>query len=37
MIGKLCPITFGTKFIMNPANHWMSRVTTYPFHVLAGA
>ena len=30
-------IAFGTKFIMDPANHRMSRVNTYPFRVLAGA
>lgn len=27
----------GTKFIMGPANHRVSSITTYPFHVFGGA
>lgn len=37
MIGKFCAIASGTQFIMGPANHRMSSVTTYPFHVFEGA
>ncbi len=29
-------IASGTKFIMGPANHRMSSVTTYPFRVFGG-
>ena len=36
IIGKFCAIASGTKFIMGPANHRMSSVTTYPFHVFGG-
>lgn len=35
-IGKFCSIASGTKFIMGPANHRISSVTTYPFHVFGG-
>lgn len=37
VIGKFCAIASGTKFIMGPANHRMSSVTTYPFSVFGGA
>lgn len=36
IIGKFCAIASGTKFIMGPANHRISSVTTYPFHVFGG-
>ncbi len=36
IIGKFCCIASGTKFIMGPANHRMSSVTTYPFNVFGG-
>lgn len=36
VIGKFCSIASGTKFIMGPANHRISSVTTYPFHVFGG-
>ena len=36
IIGKFCAIAAGTKFIMGPANHRISGVTTYPFHVFGG-
>lgn len=37
IIGKFCSIASGTKFIMGPANHRISSVTTYPFNVFGGA
>lgn len=37
MIGKLCQIASGAKFIMGPANHRISSATTYPFNVFGGA
>lgn len=37
IIGKFCAIASGTIFIMGPANHRMSSVTTYPFNVFGGA
>ncbi len=37
VIGKFCAIASGTKFIMGPANHRVSSVTTYPFAVMGGA
>ena len=37
IIGKFCSIASGTQFIMGPANHRTSSVTTYPFHVFGGA
>ncbi len=37
VIGKFCAIASGTKFIMGPANHRLSSVTTYPFNVFGGA
>lgn len=36
IIGKFCAIAAGTKFIMGPANHRTSSVTTYPFAVFGG-
>lgn len=36
IIGKFCAIASGTKFIMGPANHRISSVTSYPFHVFGG-
>lgn len=36
IIGKFCSIAQGTRFIMGPANHRISSVTTYPFHVFGG-
>lgn len=36
VIGKFCSIASGTKFIMGAANHRISSVTTYPFHVFGG-
>lgn len=37
IIGKFCQIASGTKFIMGPANHRTSSVSTYPFNVFGGA
>lgn len=37
LIGKFCAIASGTKFIMGPANHRTSSVSTYPFAVFGGA
>lgn len=37
VIGKFCAIASGTTFIMGPANHRISSVTTYPFNVFGGA
>ncbi|MFR3469908.1 MAG: CatB-related O-acetyltransferase [Oscillospiraceae bacterium] len=36
IIGKFCQIASGAKFIMGPANHRISSVTTYPFSVFGG-
>lgn len=36
LIGKFCAIASGVRFIMGPANHRVSSVTTYPFHVFGG-
>ena len=36
IIGKFCSIASGTTFIMGPANHRISSVTTYPFQVFGG-
>ena len=36
VIGKFCSIASGVKFIMGPANHRISSVTTYPFNVFGG-
>ena len=37
IIGKFCSIAAGTQFIMGPANHRTSSVSTYPFQVFGGA
>lgn len=37
IIGKFCAIASGTKFIMGPANHRTSSISTYPFAVFGGA
>lgn len=37
IIGKFCCIGSGARFVMGPANHRMSSVTTYPFAVFGGA
>ena len=37
VIGKFCSIASGAQFIMGPANHRISSVTTYPFNVFGGA
>lgn len=37
IIGKFCAIASKTQFIMGPANHRISSVTTYPFNVFGGA
>lgn len=37
IIGKFCMIASKVKFMMGPANHRLSSVTTYPFHVFGGA
>ena len=36
VIGKFCAIAAGVTFIMGPANHRTSSVTTYPFNVFGG-
>ena len=36
IIGKFCSIASKTKFIMGPANHRISSITTYPFNVFGG-
>lgn len=36
IIGKFCAIASGTQFIMGSANHRISSVSTYPFHVFGG-
>ena len=36
IIGKFCSIACGTQFIMGPANHRISSVTTYPCAVFGG-
>lgn len=37
VIGRFCAIASGVKFIMGPANHRVSSVSTYPFAVFGGA
>ena len=37
IIGKFCAIGAGTRFLMGPANHRISSVSTYPFSVFGGA
>lgn len=34
VIGKFCSIASGVKFIMAPANHRMTSISTYPFAVF---
>ena len=34
VIGKFCAIARGAKFIMNGANHKLSGISTYPFHIF---
>lgn len=36
IIGKFCQIASGTRFIMGPANHRITSVTTYSFNVFGG-
>ena len=36
VIGEFCSIASGATFIMGPANHRISSVTTYPFNVFGG-
>lgn len=36
IIGRFCSIASGVKFIMGSANHRLSSVTAYPFHVFGG-
>lgn len=36
IIGKFCSIASGVQFIMGSANHRISSVSTYPFHVFGG-
>ena len=37
IIGKFCAIASGVRFIMGSANHRISSISTYPFHVFGGA
>lgn len=37
IIGRFCALASGVTFIMGSANHRMSSVSTYPFHVFGGA
>ena len=37
IIGRFCAIASGVQFIMGSANHRISSVSTYPFHVFGGA
>lgn len=36
IIGRFCSIASGVTFLMGPANHRISSVTAYPFHVFGG-
>ena len=36
IIGKFCAIASGVQFIMGSANHRISSISTYPFHVFGG-
>jgi len=36
IIGKFCQLGSGVKFIMGPANHRISSISTYPFNVFGG-
>lgn len=37
IIGKFCALASGVTFIMGPANHRISSISTYPFNVFGGA
>ena len=37
IIGKFCSLASGVQFIMGSANHRISSISTYPFHVFGGA
>lgn len=37
VIGKFCSIACGVQFLMGSANHRISSISTYPFHVFGGA
>ena len=37
IIGKFCALASGTQFVMGPANHRTSSISTYPFAVFGGA
>lgn len=37
IIGKFCSIASGVQFMMGSANHRISSISTYPFHVFGGA
>ena len=34
VIGKFCAIARGVRFIMNGANHKLTGISTYPFHIF---
>jgi len=34
VIGKFCAIARGVRFVMNGANHKLSGISTYPFHIF---
>lgn len=34
IIGKFCSIACGAKFLFNSANHNLSSLSTYPFHIF---
>ncbi|MDF2770643.1 MAG: vat [Geminicoccaceae bacterium] len=34
VIGKFCALAKDVKFVMNGANHLMSGISTYPFHIF---
>lgn len=34
IIGKFCSIACGAKFLINSANHNLSSLSTYPFHIF---
>lgn len=37
IIGKFCSLASGVQFMMGSANHRISSISTYPFHVFGGA
>jgi len=37
IIGKLCQLATGIRFIMNGSNHDMEGISTYPFKVFGEA